>query len=342
MPASLRPAQVVQSVRQTVRREQMLSGGETVVVATSGGPDSMALLHVLRRLRDELGLRLHAVHVDHSLHRGSGAHARFVQQAARVWSIAVSVRRVDVRAYATRRRLTLEEGARALRYAALASVARRVGATHIATGHTADDQAETVLLWLLRGAGADGLAGMPASRPHDGLRVIRPLLGVRREDIIAYLTAEGVRWRSDPMNRSRAPLRNRIRQDLLPHLAGYNPGIKAVLQRLAMQVADDAALLERLADEAADAMVRRSARGSGRVTIDVPPFRALPVALQRRVAHRALREAGGNIRGLAFVHIEWIRLMAAGGRPGERADLPGLSVQRTAGGIAIGRARRVR
>ncbi len=334
MPATFQPHQVVQRVRQTLRREQMLSGGESVVIATSGGPDSMALLHLLRRLREEFRLRLRVVHVDHGLHRASRAHAAFVRQTARGWGIPVSVRRVNVRAHAKRHRLTLEEAARALRYAALARAARRVRATHIATGHTADDQAETVLLWLLRGAGADGLGGMPATRPHEGLRVIRPLLGVRREEIVAYLRAEGVRWRSDPTNRSRAPLRNRIRQDLLPYLAGYNPGIKAVLQRLALQVADDAALLDHLADEAAEAMVRRNG-GLGRVTIDVPRFRALPVALQRRVVRRALSAAGGNIRDLAFVHIELIRLMAAGGRQGERADLPGLRAHRTAGGIAI-------
>lgn len=313
----------------------MLSGGETVVVAVSGGPDSVALLHLLRRVADEYSLRLHAVHIDHGLHTASRAHARFVRQIARAWGIPVTVRRVNVRTHARRRRLTLEEAARGFRYASLAGVAARVGASHIATGHTADDQAETVLLWLLRGAGADGLAGMPAVRPHDGLRVIRPLLDVWREEILEYLAAEGLRWRVDPTNRARRPLRNRIRQDLLPHLAGYNPGVKAVLRRLALQVADDTALLDRLTDEAAGATVRQS---RGTVTIDAARFRALPVALQRRVARRALLEAGGNIRGLAFVHIERIRLMAAGGRRGERADLPGLRAERTAAGIAITRA----
>jgi len=316
----------------------MLTGGETVVVATSGGPDSMTMLHLLRRLGSEFRLRLHVVHVEHGLHRASGAHARFVRQASRTWAIPVSVIRVDVRRHARRHRLTVEEAARALRYAALARVARRIKATHIATGHTADDQAETVLLWLLRGAGFDSLAGIPAKRTHDGLRIIRPLLGIRRDEILAYLNAEGIRWRSDPTNRSRAPLRNRIRQDLLPYLAGYNPGIKTVLQRLAVQAADDAAVLEQMADGAAAATLRRTGPRGG-VTIRVAPFGALPAALQRRVAYQALRKAGGNIRDLAFVHIEWIRLMAAAGRPGERADLPGLSVDRTAGDLVIARVR---
>ena len=319
-----RPVQVLRQVRETLRRGDMLSGGETVVVATSGGPDSVALLHLLCRLRGELSLRLHAVHVDHGLHRSSGAHARFVRRIAETWDVPVLVYRVNVRSRA-----------RELRYAAFERAARRVSATHIAVAHTADDQVETVLLWLLRGAGSDGLAGMPASRAQGAFRIIRPLMDLWRQDVEAYLAAEGLASKTDPTNRRRRPLRNRIRQDLLPRLAGYNPGVKAVLRRLALQVADDADLLDRLSDEAAGGIVRRS---RAQVTIDAAPFRALPVALQRRVARGALVAARGNIRGLAFVHIERIRLMAANHHVGERADLPGLRATRTAAGVAITRA----
>jgi tRNA(Ile)-lysidine synthase len=331
------PLQVLHRVRTTIRRYQMLSGGERVVVAVSGGPDSIALLHILRRLRDEWSLRLSAVYVNHGLHRASAAHGEFVRRTAREWKIPMSTVRVPVRSYARRRRLTIEEAARALRYTALAGVARRVGASHIAIAHTADDQAETVLLWLLRGAGSDGLAGMPATRPHDGLRVIRPLIDLWRSDITSYLAAEGVRFRIDPTNRLRRPLRNRIRHDLLPRLSGYNPGIKAVLSRLAQQAADDGALLDRLAQHAGAAVVHRS---SGRVTVEAAQFRALPVGLQRRVMHQALQHAGGNIRGLGFVHIERLRAMAERARPGERADLPGLCAQCIEGDIVITRARK--
>jgi tRNA(Ile)-lysidine synthase len=325
---------VVPKVRETVARERMLVGGETVVVATSGGPDSIALLHVLRRLQTQMKLRLHVAHINHGLQRSADAHARFVRSIARRWRLPVTVRRVDVRGTAARRRLTLEEAARFRRYATLAQVARRVGATHIATGHTADDQAETVLLWLVRGASADGLAGMPAARRHDGLMIIRPLLDVWRDDIIAYLAAEGLRWKTDPTNRGGRMLRNRIRKDLLPHLAGYNAGVKAALRRMAQQAADDAVLLDHLAADAEAEVVKRSKAG---VTIEAAGFRALAPALQRRVAHRALQAAGGNIRDLAFVHIERIRLMAERHRPGERADLPGLRAHGTAAGVAIAR-----
>lgn len=329
------PAQVLRRVRETIRDRGMLSGGERIVVATSGGPDSVAMLHLLCRLRDELRLRLSAVYVDHGLHRASGAHGRFVKRLARDWGVPAFVYRVAVRSYRRRRHLSLEDAARELRYAALVRAARRARATHIAVAHTADDQVETVLLWLLRGAGSDGLAGMPASRPHGRFRLIRPLIDLWRRDIEAYLAAERLPSKTDPTNRLRRPLRNRIRQDLLPQLAGYNPGVKAVLRRLALQAADDADLLERLSDAALQRTVRRS---RARVMIDAARFCALPVALQRRVAHRALVAARGNIQGLAFVHVERIRRMAANSQVGERADLPGLRATRTAEGVAIGRA----
>jgi tRNA(Ile)-lysidine synthase len=319
-------------VRETIRDRGLLAGGERVVVATSGGPDSVAQLHLLWRLAEELRLRLYVVHVDHGLHRSSAAHARFVQRLAAGWRVPALVYRVGVRSYKREWRLSPEDAARDLRYAAFERAARRVGATHIAVAHTADDQVETVLLWLLRGAGSDGLAGMPASRPQGRFRLIRPLIDLWRRDIEAYLAAERLPSKTDPTNRLRRPLRNRIRQDLVPQLAGYNPGVKAVLQRLALQVADDAALLERLSDEAVRGTVRRS---RARVTIDVARFRALPVALQRRVAHRALVTVRGNNRGLAFVHVERIRRMAANNQVGARADLPGLCATRTADGIAI-------
>ncbi|MDR7534316.1 MAG: tRNA lysidine(34) synthetase TilS [Armatimonadota bacterium] len=326
---------VTQQVREALRAG-LVAGREAVVVGVSGGPDSMALLHVLRRLAPEFRLRLHVVHVDHGLHRRAAAHAAFVRRMARAWGLPVSVVRVDVRARAQRDRLTLEEAARTLRYAALARVARRVGARRLAVAHTADDQVETALLRLLRGA-ADPLAGMPAQRRHDGLWVVRPLLEIWRGEVLAYLKAEGVPWRRDPTNRLRTALRNRIRQDLLPVLQGYNPGVKAVVRRLAVQAADDALLLETLAAEAARGVLRRR---RSRVTIDAAALCALPAALQRRVIYQALRSARGNIRGLAFVHVERVRRMARAGRPGERADLPGLVAERTARDVTVRRVHR--
>jgi tRNA(Ile)-lysidine synthase len=231
--------------------------------------------------------------------------------------------------------MTLEEAARLVRYDALARVAGRLRASHIAVGHTADDQVETVLLWLLRGTASDGLAGMPAVRTLGRVRIIRPLIDLWRAEVLGYLASERVPFRVDPTNRLRGPLRNRIRRDLLPHLEGYNPGIKALLRRLADQVADDAAWLGRQAQEAYARVVRR---GGGGITVDVAGFRGLPASLQRRVARMAFAAAGGNIRALGFVHIERLREMASRDRPGEQADLPGLRARRRDAKILLVRA----
>jgi tRNA(Ile)-lysidine synthase len=334
--ARIEPPQVLHRVRATLRRRGLLAGGERVVVAVSGGPDSTALLHLLCRLRQEWRLRLHVVHVEHGLHAASASHAAFVRRTAGAWNVPVAIRRVDAAAEARRRRMSIEHAARTLRYRVLAREARRVGATHIAVGHTADDQVETVLLWMLRGAG-DPMVGMPARRPLNGFLVIRPLIDTWRGEVVAYLAGERVASRRDPTNRRRGPVRNRIRHDLLPRLAGYNPGVKAVLRRLAEQAGDDAMLLDQLAGRAGKTVVRRRA---GRVRINAGRFLALPVSLQRRVAHSALMDAGGNIRAFAFVHIERLREMAMSGRAGDRADLPGLRAERVAGTIVLARARR--
>jgi tRNA(Ile)-lysidine synthase len=336
-PAAVRRAlQTLATVRATIRRRRLLGRGDTVVVAVSGGPDSMVLLHLLRRLAGEWRLRLHVVHVDHGLHARSAAHAAFVRATARAWGVPCTVRRVAVLALARRRRLSREEAARVARYEALARVARRLRARRVAVAHTADDQAETVVLWLLRGANPDALAGMPASRPLDGAVVIRPLLDLSRREVLAYAAAERVPFRIDPTNRGRGPLRNRIRGDLLPRLEGYNPGVRAVLRRLAEAVADDAAYLNARAAAARRRVVRPVPGG---LAIDAARFRRLAPSLQRRVAYRAAADAGGNIREIGFVHIERLRAMAAG-RDGDRADLPGLRVQRTAGDLVLRRVDR--
>ena len=315
------PFRVLKTVRATMARFDMLRGRERVVVATSGGPDSVALLHLLRAIAPSLSLTLTVVHVNHGLHRLSDAHAQFVRRVGKQWGLAVDVVRVNAAAYARAHRLSTEEAARVLRYDAYARVARRRRASHVAVAHTADDQAETVLLWLLRGSALGGLAGMPPVRRHGHCTIVRPLLDIWREDVLAYLRGVRAPFRVDPTNRSRRPLRNRVRAELLPALATYNPGIKRVLRRLADQVSADLEVIERLADPAKRRVVKR-ARGRG--SLDARRLSRLPLALQRRVIRDTLVDVARSDRGIAFAHVERVREMAVRGRPGERADLPGL------------------
>jgi tRNA(Ile)-lysidine synthase len=187
----------------------MLTGGETVLVGVSGGADSVALLTTLHALAPTWRLHLRVLHVDHGLRPDSAVDAQFVRRLGERLGVPVDVAVVQLGPG------SVEAAARAARYTALETVADRVGATRIALGHTADDQAETVLMRLIEGAGMRGLAGIPAVRG----RIVRPLIEARHRDAVAELEAAGVPWVEDPSNHDPKFFRNRVRHELLPLLA---------------------------------------------------------------------------------------------------------------------------
>jgi len=258
----------------------MLAGGETVLVGVSGGADSVALLHLLSSLAPDWQLRLHVLHVDHQLRAESAADAVFVQALGARLGIPV-----DVATVAVERCGSLEAGAREARYAALAACAARVGADRIAVGHTADDQAETVLMRLLQGAGVRGLSGIPPVRGA----IIRPLIEVRRSALEAELARAGLAWAQDETNRDPKFLRNRIRHELLPLLSdSYNPEVATALVRLASLARETVGAL----DQAAAAELERLAVwGDGGAIVRLEALRALP----RPVAAEVLRQAASRL-----------------------------------------------
>jgi tRNA(Ile)-lysidine synthase len=229
-------ASPVVAVRRQLKRQAMLPAGDLGLVAVSGGADSTALLLALH----QLGCRLAVAHLDHGLRAESAADAEWVRQLAGRLGLACVVERRDVAAYRRRRKLSLEAAAREVRHAFLRETAERLGAAATFLGHTADDQVETFLLRLIRGAGPAGLRGMQLK---EGL-LCRPLLDVWRADVEAWLRAEGCAWREDASNRDPRFLRNRVRHELLPLLASFNPGVKRVLLREARLLAEDQAAVE--------------------------------------------------------------------------------------------------
>ena len=278
-------------VRATIRRAGMLRGGETVLTAVSGGADSVALLDVFVELAPELGISVHVVHVNHGLRPEADAEEAFVARLAADCRLPCHVEHVSVRRGPPWEGLEAE--ARRARYAAFRLAASLLGAQRVATAHTADDQAETVLMRLLEGAGPRGLAGIA---PVRGL-LIRPLLDVHRPDVEAHLRARGIGWLEDPSNRDPRFLRNRIRHEVLPFLERtVDPGIAAGLAR-------SAALVRRLVDDlerAAALELGRLGRASGAGWVfTVDDLGALP----REVAAETLRQAArglghsGTMRG---------------------------------------------
>lgn len=271
----------------------MAPPGARIVAAVSGGADSSALLLALAQLREELGIALHVGHLHHGL-RGVDADEDllFVQDLASRLGIPFTAGRADVPADMARSRISEELAGRRARYAFLCSLARQIGADRIATGHTADDQAETVLMRVLRGTGTEGLTGIPpvgtAPDPQGGAHVltIRPLISVSRAEAVEYCRAHGVDFRTDSCNLKPDPLRNRIRTELIPLLQQrYNVNVTSALARLADVAREENALLEHLTDEAWQAALDAAPEGELVLRLSgLPGHRAL----LRRLVRRAL------------------------------------------------------
>lgn len=280
------PQDLLDTVQHTLAAYGMLDEGERALVAVSGGADSIALLHLLHRA----GRAGAVAHFDHQTRGGeSGADAEFVARVARGLGLPLFHDSRPVEAMTAERGESFEMVAREARYSFLAATARDNAFTTVATGHHAGDQAETVLMRILRGTSPSGLAGIPAVRTEGAMRFIRPLIDCPRAAIVAWLEAEGIAWREDASNADPSYRRNRIRHELLPYLAAeYNPGIAGALHRLAGLQQADEALLCRLADEALD----RCRDPAGR--LDRARFRALDPALQGRCMAACILAAGGE------------------------------------------------
>lgn len=291
--------------------------GQTLVAGLSGGADSVALADVLAGLGRRRGFRVVAAHLDHGLRPESGGDAAFCAELAGRLGVPIRLGRADVRALARRDKGGIEEAARRERYAFLRSIKEEEGAAAIAVAHTRDDQAETMLLRLLRGAGSTGLASM---RPRAG-DVVRPLLGAARREVLAHLLARGLPWREDPTNADPAFPRNRLRHELIPYLESrFNPRIREALAREAALLADEDETLEARAGRLAARIVRPDGHG---VVLARAGLRAAPPSLARRVVRRALAKAGG-LRGVSAHHVERLLDLAKSAAPsGRRLALPG-------------------
>lgn len=291
---------------KTIRGRELFDRGQHLLVAVSGGPDSIALLSLLHRLRQSWRLTLTAVHCNYGL-RGTESEGdqEFVDTMCRRLEIPLHVRRLDVCARA--RGTSLQAAARELRYGAMMETAQKCGADRIAVGHTADDQAETVLLWMLRGAGLSGLSGMPAGR--NGV-IVRPLYETRRRDILAYLHSEGVPYRMDSSNDKPLYLRNRIRQDIIPALQRVSPSAVEALCRLADICGED----DRYLDEQVAAQCERwiSRLSDGSRSIDRLFLRQLPRAAQRRVVRNLWRQSDARHRSPSIHSVERLLRIVAG------------------------------
>jgi len=313
-----RSAALIDRVARTIARHEMVAAGDHVLVALSGGPDSVALLAALHALAGRLQLRLTAAHFNHGWR---GAESVRDQACADDVAARFGVSCVVGSPGAPLARRNREASARAARYAFLERVAAAHGCTRIATGHTADDQAETVLLHLLRGAGWDGLSGIP---PVRNATVIRPLIGWERRDVLAFLDDQGLPFCHDSSNTDRRFLRNRVRLEILPCLQALNPRATHHLAAAATLAAGERAAL----DAWAAAMLGPEA------VLTVATLRAVAAGLRGRLVRTWLRRHRGSLRRLSAAHVQAVVDLALGGRPNAEGALPGGRVVRAYDGFA--------
>ena len=283
---------------ETIKEYKLLKKGERVLVAVSGGADSISLLQLLDSCKEKLEITLHVAHLNHMIRKGdSQLDVRYVQCLAQNLGIPITVESINVPVFAKERKMSLELAAREIRYAFLERVADKVGAQKIAVGHTADDNVETFLMRLLRGAGLKGLCGIPVKRG----RIIRPLMKIWRREIEDYVGSLKLVPRRDYTNYESKYMRNRVRLKLIPQLKIYNLNIKEVVLQTILLLTEDRQYLNAKVEEALDNIVL--SHKEQELVLDIPNLRGLEYPIQGHLIRMAIEKIKGNLSDLSYVHV---------------------------------------
>jgi len=328
---------LVSTVAETIRRRRLADRGDPVLLAVSGGADSVCMLYALLQLRDRLAITLSVAHLDHGIRPDSAADARFVLDLCSAIGVPCYQERADAVGRSSQTGMSLETAARDLRYDFLVRVAKEHEINVIATAHTRDDQAETILFRLVRGSGPRGLSGIPYQREHNGIRIIRPLLDCPRQQVVDFLNEIDRPWREDSSNSDVRFTRNRIRNQVLPYLeANLNPSVREALVRTAEILSEEERWLESLTRDA----LGRCADPQGGGGLDVEALKALDLALLRRVIRHWLRAAGIPMGDVDFDTLESATALLVRGA-GTSPVCDGWVVRRSAATLELAKAEEV-
>jgi len=308
--------ELIHKAKETIKRHGMLTGGERVIIGLSGGPDSVYLLVILNNLKEELELELHALYIDHGLRPDeTSREIKFCKKLCEGFNIPFIVKSIDVKYYAKEKKINRQEAARQLRYQVFDETAFKIKAQRIALGHTADDQAETLLMRLFRGSGLTGLSGIP---PIRGI-IIRPLIEIERREIEEYLEKEEIAFIIDSSNLREDYLRNKIRLSLIPMLMELNPHIIKTLSKTAEIFREEERYLDTLVSKTLMKLISR--KYESRIELFLSHLEALDKVVLRRTLRRVIDETKG-LRGINFIHIEDIIQLIRKGKSGDRLHLP--------------------
>lgn len=312
----MRPEDLIAAIEGTMRRNRLLSAGDSVLVGLSGGPDSSCLLTILHSLREKYHLDIHALYVNHNLRPGEvPAEIAFCRSLCETLGVAFLQRSIDVAPFRKERRMNLHEAARELRYQAFRDAALEVKANRIALAHTADDQAETFIMRMTRGSGPAGLSGIPIMRDS----IIRPLLEVERGEIIRFLRDRDIAPVTDSSNLKEDYFRNVVRMLVMPVLKRSNPGLVHSLCRTMAILQEEERYFGIIVTKTLMKLISR--KSEERIELFLAPMEAMETVILRRVLRRAIGETAG-LRGIAFGHIEEIIGLVRNGAAGQRITLP--------------------
>ncbi len=313
----------------TNRRHALLKKGDALVVGVSGGPDSTALLKLLCKLQRKYALRLNVAHLDHALQTNSQKVQALARKTAEKNGVPFHTKKVNVRQRALKKKLSLEDAGRQERYRFFEAVAKKTGSNKIATAHTLDDQAETMLMRLMRGSGMRGLTGIPYKRKHGQFEIVRPILDCSKKDLILFLKKERLSFVQDRMNRDPLFLRNRVRHQLLPVLEKhFNPQIKQALASLQSICRDTQNYLQ---SRAVSVFHRcRISEGPRKIVFDASRLRALHPALRFEILAASITKLRGDVAGFGYTHWSSVDSLLSSSQKNLQAHWPhGVRVKKT-------------
>ena len=321
---------LVERALKTLRVYDMVAPGDVVLAAVSGGPDSVFLLHLLVSLKKKLGIKEIVVcNLDHGLRgKESEADSLFVKRYSADLGLKFIHKKVNLRT-AGSNGISTEEAAREARYEFFNNAAKRAGAGGIATGHTLDDQAETILMRFIKGVSLKGLLGVAPVRTESRFKIIRPLIELGKGEIKRYLDLAGIPYRIDSTNSEPIYFRNVVRNEIMPFLERYNPRLKRALFNLAEHLREDFEFISMEKKRVQKAIMRQGPQG---VEVRLKDIIIQPKAIQKEILRDSLEKTGGEVKKLSFRHWKEVENLLKYGRRGNAIDLPGdIRVSRTTG-----------
>jgi len=315
------PLQILAKVEHTILKYHLLNPEDKVLVAFSGGPDSLALLYLLRELKNKYGLSIYGAHLNHMLRgKESARDEAMVEETCGKLGIPCTITRKKISTL-RKKGESLEEAARRIRYQFLKTTAQKIKAQKVALGHNKDDLVETVLMRIIRGTGEEGLAGIPETRElAPRIKIIRPLIEVERKEIQEYLRTKEIQPVEDSSNLNTDILRNKIRHQLLPYLQEYNPQVRNSLSRLAKIFRQN----EKLLRGKRNSLLQEVALSiPGGLRIDLKELLSYPELLQHRVLREALKRVKGDLKDITSAHLEEIYKLIGSKKANLVHTLPG-------------------